>query len=586
MADYDSDAAKAPGEDGLSIGKLWRQWTDFADSKVAEIEEQRQARHYYHADQFTPEEVKEYRRRGQPIVTSNRVQRKIDAVVGLIERMRQDPKAYPRTPNHEEGADIASATLRYTFDAARWEEITPMIALNAAINGIGCVELSLEEGDQGDPEIGLMTVEPDTFFYDPRSFRHDFSDARYMGVAKWVDLEEAQEMFPDKRDELENLISNAGALESWQQQDRERRWINIDRRQVFIIEHWYRKGAEWRWCFYVGRYQKLAEGRSFLQDEKGKDICRFVAFSANVDHDGDRYGFVRNMRPQQDEINARRSKALHLLNSRRIIMEAGAVDDVERTRTEWARPDGVIIRNPGRELTADQTAVQDFNGQLAFLEEAKSEIENFGPNPAVMGEGVENSSGRAISLLQQAGIAELGPFILAYRNWKLRVYRATWNALQQHWTSERWVRVTDDEDMAQFIQLNGLEIDEYGRPMLVNAIGSLDVDIIIDEGPDTVSLMMDTYQMLTQLASGGAEIPADILIELSPLQADVKKRILDRMRAPQDPDPMQVAEAETQLAKTQSEAELNQARAMKEATSADAQAQTNAMQRAMVGAII
>lgn len=579
--------AKSTGEDdGLALGKLWRQWTDFADSKVAEIEEQRQSRRYYHGDQYTKDEIGEYRRRGQPVITSNRVQRKLDAVVGLIERMRQDPKAYPRTPQHEQGADLATATLRYTLDASRWDEITPMVALNAAINGIGVIELSLEEGDEGDPEIGLALVEPDTFFYDPRSFRHDFSDARYMGVGKWVDLEEAQDMFPDQREELENLISNAGSLESHQQQDRERRWINIQRRQVFIIEHWYRKGQEWRWCFYVGRWQKLAEGRSFIQDEKGRDICRFLAFSANVDHDGDRYGFVRNMRPQQDEINARRSKGLHLLNSRRIIMEKGAVDNVERTRTEWARADGVIERNPGRELTADQTAVSDFNGQLAFLAEAKSEIENFGPNPAVMGEGVENSSGRAISLLQQAGIAELGPFILAYRNWKLRVYRGVWNAVQQHWTSERWIRVTDDEDLAQFIQLNGLEIDEYGRPTLVNAIGSLDVDIIIDEGPDTVSLMMDTYQMLTQLASGGAAIPPDILIELAPLQSDVKKRILDRLRAPQEPDPVAIAGAEAQIGKIASETDLNQARAMKEATTADAQAVQNAMSRAMTGVMV
>jgi hypothetical protein len=42
--------------------------------------------------------------------------------------------------------------------------------------------------------------------------------------------------------------------------------------------------------------------------------------------------------------------------------------------------------------------------------------------------------------LQQAGIAELGPFILAYRNWKLRVYRAVWNIVQQTWTAERYIR--------------------------------------------------------------------------------------------------------------------------------------------------
>jgi hypothetical protein len=58
-----------------------------------------------------------------------------------------------------------------------------------------------------------------------------------------------------------------------------------------------------------------------------------------------------------------------------------------------------------------------------MLQEAKNEIENFGPNPALIGQGLEDSSGRAIALLQQAGMAELGPYLSAYKNWKIRVYR-------------------------------------------------------------------------------------------------------------------------------------------------------------------
>jgi hypothetical protein len=43
----------------------------------------------------------------------------------------------------------------------------------------------------------------------------------------------------------------------------------------------------------------------------------------------------------------------------------------------------------------------------------------------------------------------------AIANWKLRVYRAIFCAVQKYWTGERWVRVTDDDGLAQFIQLNG-----------------------------------------------------------------------------------------------------------------------------------
>jgi hypothetical protein len=88
------------------------------------------------------------------------------------------------------------------------------------------------------------------------------------------------------------------------------------------------------------------EGKSHLIDEKKKTFCKYIMFSAAVDHDGDRYGFVRNLKSAQDEINQRRSKGLHELNSRRLIAEEGAFNDVEKARREAARPDGVIIHNP------------------------------------------------------------------------------------------------------------------------------------------------------------------------------------------------------------------------------------------------
>ena len=241
---------------------------------------------------------------------------------------------------------------------------------------------------------------------------------------------------------------------------------------------------------------------------------------------------MRNFKGPQDEINHRRSKALHILNSRRLILDKGAVDDVEKTRIEWARPDGVVEVNPGKKATPDDQRT-DFAGQLQMLQEAKNEIENFGPNPALIGQGIEGSSGRAINLLQQAGIAELGPYIIAYRTWKMRVYRAIWQIVSRYWTSERWIRVTDDEGLAQFIQINGLTTDQYGQPAIANYLGSLDVDIIIDEGPDNVNMMADSYDTLLALVRGGQQIPANVLIELAPLQNSVKQKLLKQMEAAQ-----------------------------------------------------
>lgn len=542
----------------VDIGRLRQQYRDFSYAKQDEIEEQRQARHYYHGDQWTSSQLAELKKRNQPPVTRNKVGRKIDGVVGILESLRNDPKAFPRTPQHEEGAEIATAVMRYVLDEVNWETMSSQAGRNAAIGGIGGVELVLSQGDRGDPDLDMEVVPADSFFYDPRSFRQDFSDALYLGVGKWVDLDVAQEQFPDKAEELTALLSQHDENENWQLQDKEKVWVNVSEKRIFLVDHWYFKKGKWHWCIYAASV-KLDGGESPFIDEDGKTFPKYVMFSAYVDHEGDRYGMIRNMKSIQDEINSRYSKGLHLLHTRRFFYEASAIKDVNKAKREMVRPDGAVELNPGALSngtfqTDDAIKNADLQGQIAFLEKAETDIENFGPNPAVIGEGIENKSGRAISLLQQAGLRDLGPFTNAYRDWKIRIYRAVWNTVQRFWTSERWIRVTDDEDIAQFIQLNGLSLDEYGMPTLVNALGSLDVDIIIDEGPDTLNMVQDAYDTLLALSQKGAMVPPQVLIELSQLPSDLKKRVLEMMEQAQQPPPG--AQEAMQLEMMQKQADL------------------------------
>lgn len=540
----------ADDDDYYDVTRLKRQYYDYLGAKAAEIAEGRESRHYYHCDQWTSDEIAKLNARKQPVVTSNRIVRKIDAIVGLTERLRQDPKAYARTPQHQAGADLSTAVLRYCLDANDWKSKSARIARMAAIDGLAGIEYDIELGDDQDPDLALHIVYGDTFFYDPRSFDEGFTDARYVGIAKWIDVEQAKELVPSKADEIDDLIELGSDLTTAADADREKIWINTNEKRVRLVDHWYIKGGKWRWCLYIGN-TILLKGVSPFVDEKGKTFPRYRVFSASVDHDGDRYGFVRNLKSPQDEVNHRRSKALHLLNSNKIRADKGAVDDVEAARKEMARPDTFLETNPG--LTLEQLDKEaDFKGQLEMLQEAKNEIENFGPNPALIGQGLEDSSGRAISLLQQAGIAELGPYLTAYKNWKIRVYRDIWNIVQAHWKAERWIRVTDDANVAQFFQINKLQVDQFGHPAIVNDIGSLDVDIIIDEGPDAVNLQADSMMVLQSLGPQFAQQFPEIALELSSLPQSVKKPMLDKIKAAQNappkPDPKVLAiQAQAQL---------------------------------------
>ena len=268
------DGTEQPGF--WSLAKCRQAYTTYLDSKRLEIEEQQNARRYRHGVQWTAEQIKILNERRQPVITYNKIGRKIDCVVGLVERLKQDPKAYPRTPQHQAGADLATAVLRYLMDRNNWNQIAPLVSEAAAVDGLGGIELELKEvpaqrapQQQGKASYGVLptqdvpapepdrdvifgVVDNDGFFYDPRSFKHDFSDARYMGVGKWVDEEQLAELMPQFAEKLKEGGTSSEELTS--NSDRDNRWFqqNGDFKQIRLVDIWFKVGKNWRWILFTG----------------------------------------------------------------------------------------------------------------------------------------------------------------------------------------------------------------------------------------------------------------------------------------------------------------------------------------------
>ena len=292
-------------------------------------------------------------------------------------------------------------------------------------------------------------------------------------------------------------------------------------------------------------------GESPFRNERGMSISKYNVFANMIDIDGDHYGFIRRLRGPQDAMNQHRSKAIHIMNTRQIKLQEGAVDDVEVTRREGSRPDGVLVYRGDRNNLEVIQSETEFLQQTKYYEDAKNEIDSFGPNQQLIQEFGQNVSGRAANMLQQAGLAELGPFLKNFRVWKLQRYRMAWVAAQTHWTAERMLRVTDDEGAAQFMQINGIGLDEYGLPTLVNMLGNIDVEIKIDEGKDSESVMGDIFELLMGLSQNNVPVPPAVIIQASGLPISEKKKLIGMLS---QPDPVKQAAQQATIAKTQAEA--------------------------------
>lgn len=528
----------APRLPADTLSKMYLAWEQ---AKEGEINEQHQASRYYHSKQWTDAEIKALKRRKQPITTKNRIKRKVDFLVGVEQRLRRDPKCYPRHPNGEKAAFTATACIRFVEDDNKWPSIASECSSDAMIRGIGAQWAGIKIVNSK-PEVRKLQVPSERFFYDPRSMRWDFSDARFLGEYQWLDMDEAKELLPFAVEMIEALASvgTSGDMSHLPQDfDKEKNWtpwVDARQRRIRLVSIWYKHQGKWMYDYLVGSISLCGPDHDCLSPYEGEDEPTdhpYRVWSPYVDERGDRYGVVRDMIPTQDGINKRSSKLLYMLTVRQTKGEKGAVEDVDAMKQEMARPDGHVAYNKGFEFDIiDQS--QEIKGQFDLLQEDKAEIENLGPNPGLIGRGVESQSGRAILAQQNSGMTELSPVFERMREWKLKCYRKDWMLMRQFWTGERYVRIAGDPKALEFLAINRVVADPMGGPARVeNAIAEMDVDVLLDEGPDTVTMREELMDQLAQLGPGA--IPPELLIEMSNISE--KDTILARLKEFRQPPP-------------------------------------------------
>ena len=537
------------------LTRVKAQFRSWDDNGAVERTDSQLARDYYDGYQLTEDELETLRQRGQPPVVSNRIAPKINALIGFERSGRTDPKAYPRTPRHEEDAESATDALRFVADNNDFDTIRSDVSENIFIEGCGAAVVKVIEKPDGSYEIRANEIPWDRFYRDPYSRKRDFADAAFMGVVLWMDEDDVTRDWPGSEDIVSLCYDTGSDFNGTGTYEDRPKWIwgERARKRVRIFQHRWLENGVWHfgtWCY--GGWLD-APAPSVYLDENGKPECDIVAASAYCDRQNRRYGVVKAMISPQDEINKRRSKALHRLTMRQVVAEKGAVKSVTQARKELARPDGYVEVNPNARFDIqDGVQANLFQGELALLQESKNEIDSSGVNPALQGD-IQAPSGRAVQALQQAGLQEMAVPFEAIRMWSWRMYRAMWNRIRQFWTEEKWIRVTDDERSLRWVGMNHPvtaqeEIERYlegGQtppPYVIaafnqnpntivrmqNNIAELEVDILIEDGPDTVVIQGEQFNALVELKKADPQsIPTKLIIQASSLRN--KDQILEEM---------------------------------------------------------
>lgn len=605
MAAQPANAAPQPGYDESKTSlETLVSWVEEAEETTdAARKAAERDRDYYDGKQLTAAEKAELRKRGQPDIIINRIKPKVDYLMGFEAANRTDPRAFPRTPQDEEASEAATDALRFVKDRTELDQSFSNVWQNMLIDGYGGLELVIEPGPNGTSEIAVKQWEWDRLFYDPHSRKLDFSDARYLGGYVWMDEEEAEELADTEegKEAVRKTVNETSFTQTYDDRPRWKTWVSgKGRKRVRIVQIYHREGGRWMHCTFT-KGGKISSIPVPFVDQDGMSWCPLLLQSAYVDRDNNRYGLVRGMIDVQDEINKRRSKALHRLTMQQVLTENGAVDDVDLAKQEMAKPDGFVTVNPGFRFELLNKGEQ-LAGELNLLQEAKNEIEQMGPNASMQGKDGDAPSGRAILANQQSGQTELTLLMDRHRHLKKRTYQRVWDMIRQYKNEEWWVRVTDNEKNIRFVGLNRkvtareelakrlqaqgaqpqeiqamlgqVEQDPMRGPMLDQVVRvenqptEMWMDITIEEVPDAANVQEEQFQALIKLAPA-VTFPPTVYLKASSLRN--KDELLQELEGAQK-SPEQAAQEQivTELQIKKATAEVEKIIADVEKTEAEA----------------
>jgi hypothetical protein len=338
---------------------------------------------FYDGLQWSDEDAAELMERGQAPLVFNQVKPTINWLLGTERRTRIDGKVLPRCEDDEEGAEVKSKLLKYLSDVNRTPFKRSQAFKAQIVAGLGWMEDALET-DPSQELLATRYVDWKEIYHDSNSKELDLSDARYLFRWKFVDLDVALAICPDKQDEIrkaalddaqmvvddDNVWYLGAKVNSAESAFTSRTvrgigggYINGGREVVKLIECWYKvpvpcqvcrsddpeaahlNGEKWdpdnkemadlhRAGFITVAGHTMMEVRAALMTEscllyeakspyKPQPLPLHPAVVLPRHRDGLPYGVIRDIRDAQIDYNKRASKALYILSTVRVVMDEG-----------------------------------------------------------------------------------------------------------------------------------------------------------------------------------------------------------------------------------------------------------------------
>lgn len=551
--------------------------------------------------QWTTEEINILRDRGQVPLVFNLIQTTINWVLGSQRRAPMDYKILPRQKDGSEAAARKDELLRHLRDENDTEMQVALAFADAVKAGVGWLETG--EGDPADGPVVFDRHESwRNILWDSRSKRYDLSDARYVARVKWLDLDLATALWPQRegliRESTEHRMLSAGhsdygddAMDSAEDDSGIAFEVTAGgdhiRNRVRCIEMWFRRpltvpvvrGGDFDkelfdpWS--EGHWTELQTGRAHLVEkvrevvhvaimtEKGLLEVRQSPYRHNAfpftpvwgyrrARDNMPYGMIRGLRDIQRDLNKRASKALHYLNSTQVLLSDGAVDDIDELRNEAGRPDSVIVYKQGHAPPQIRSDANLADAHINLMSMDAQMIQQVGGvTDENLGRKTNATSGTAITARQDQGAIATSMFTDNLRSSLRKHGEKKLVNIEQFYTERMQFQITNSRGRPEFVEIND------GLP--ANAIAQFKARFVLAEEDWRATTRQAQAEMLMELMGQLAQTAPQLVVQLIDLvveATDLPKReeLVKRIRQvtgqadpdedPNNPSPETIAQIE------------------------------------------
>ena len=223
------------------IGKFREWFTEAADWAADWRAEAKQDYEFVAGKQWEEADIQRFKESGRPAIVINRIKPLINVLSGYQRLNRYDIEFLPRTGDDVDICTVRKGITKYILDECDYDSEESHAFLDAVIGGIGWFEVGYKvKPEINDGEAFVKREDPFGIYVDPESHKADFSDAKYICRAKWVDKDELTITYPEHAEEIkaqyaiyDNAEKNDGAYD-------DPMWYKRDIHKARLIECWYK----------------------------------------------------------------------------------------------------------------------------------------------------------------------------------------------------------------------------------------------------------------------------------------------------------------------------------------------------------